>query len=144
MDARLKELFDGYLALSQEDLVEIVAGSAKKLYDAALPYFDRNEDEAFRFVVLAAGTFISVDAETSVEEYAIFKALFGKESMTPEDFMNIIKNSYDVDLMKAIDGIVDQADGAVKENLLRMGLALCAIDGKVTEEEASLFAIYLQ
>lgn len=141
MNAKLKEVFDSYLKSDAQQLADVgrraFANIVGKYHDVT-----KDEDTAFAFGMACLSSFVVQDNEMDSKEWALLEYIF-QQDMSREQAMTMFRSSFDSDYYQQIKDIVEH-DSFMKENICRLGLAVCAIDGRITDDEAAWLEFLIQ
>jgi hypothetical protein len=134
-----EQKYKEYLSYSKEKLIEIGKKNGKKLIETMDTMYG-DKDKSFAVFMKLYGTFVAIDLDVNEEEYNMFKMITGVDSSYLE-FVDACRQSYDFDVIKEVDYIVDH-NSEIKLLVNDLGLAICAYDGKITNEEKALIERY--
>lgn len=133
--------YNEYLGYSKEKLCEIGCINGAKLIEK-MDDFYKDQDESFAKFMTIYGSFVTIDSKVTQEEYELFTKITGV-SASYNEFLDAIKDSSKYNVIEAIDQFVD-ANEDMKELVINMGLAICAYDGEISEEEKVLIEKYAE
>lgn len=133
--------YNEYLGYSKEKLCEIGCTNGAKLIEK-MDEFYKDQDESFAKFMTIYGSFVAIDSKVTQEEYEFFIKITGV-SASYDEFLDAIKDSSKYNVIEAIDQFVD-ANEDMKELVINMGLAICAYDGEISEEEKVLIEKYAE
>ncbi len=141
MNAKLKEVFDTYLKADTQQLADVgrqaFANIVGKYRDVT-----KDDDTAFAFGMACLSSFVVQDNEMDSKEWALLEYIF-RQDLSQEEAMNIFRSSFDSNYYEQIKDIVKH-DSFMKENICRLGLVVCAIDGHITDDEAAWLEFLIQ
>ena len=140
MDSRLKEVFDSYLKADKQELADVGRQAFANIVGR---YAEATNDKetAFAFGMACLSTFIVQDNEMAGSEWALIEYIFQQE-MSQDEAFNIIKAAFDKEYYAQIKDIAEK-DEYMKQNICRLGLAVCAIDGSISEDEEAWLAFLI-
>ncbi len=134
-----EKTYKEYLGYSKEKLIEIGKENGQKLIETMDKMYG-DQDKSFAAFMKIYGTFVAIDLDVKEEEYNIFRTITGVDSSYLE-FVDACKQSYDFDVIKEVDYLVDH-NKEIKLLVNDLGLAICAYDGEITDEEKALIERY--
>ena len=141
MNAKLQELFNSYLRADKQQLADV----GRQAFTNIVGKYNEvtnDSDTAFSFGMACLSAFVIQDNEMDSKEWAFLEYIFQKD-LSQEQAFRIFKSSFDSDYYQQIKEIAE-GDSFMKENICRLGLAVCAIDGNISEDEAAWLEFLIQ
>ena len=132
MREELKEIYEQYLVLSDEDRINEARIAASSTLEALNKEYPDNPNNA-RLLMLVIRMCINMDNKVSVEECKLFNNLFNTNfSLEQFEEMMLYKDQGEFD---QLDAITDRLPEEIKLDLCLLGLVFLSADGLLTEEE---------
>ena len=135
-----KATFREYVNMDPSLLYNIATNSADEIQYTLEVYFGYSRSKRFTTQIFAS--FASADDRTTQKEYELFRrvtdTLFD-EYYSYSEFCDIVNDSYDCDYVKSVMPIARQNDD-LRDAIIRLGLAMCAIDDTITAAEQNFVA----
>lgn len=136
MREELKEIYEQYLVLSDEDRINEARIAASSTLEALNKEYPDNPNNA-RLLMLVIRMCINMDNKVSVEECNLFNNLFNTNfSFEQFEEMILYKDKGEFD---HLDAITDRLPEEIKLDLCLLGLVFLSADGLLTEEEVEKF-----
>ena len=136
MREELKEIYEQYLVLSDEDRINEARIAASSTLEALNKEYPDNPNNA-RLLMLVIRMCINMDNKVSVEECKLFNNLFNTNfSLEQFEEMMLYKDQGEFD---QLDAITDRLPEEIKLDLCLLGLVFLSADGLLTEEEVEKF-----
>ena len=136
MREELKEIYEQYLVLSDEDRINEARIAASSTLEALNKEYPDNPNNA-RLLMLVIRMCINMDNKVSVEECNLFNNLFNTNfSLEQFEEMMLYKDQGEFD---QLDAITDRLPEEIKLDLCLLGLVFLSADGLLTEEEVEKF-----
>ena len=136
MREELKEIYEQYLVLSDEDRINEARIAASSTLEALNKEYPDNPNNA-RLLMLVIRMCINMDNKVSVEECNLFNNLFNTNfSIEQFEEMMLYKDQGEFD---QLDAITDRLPEEIKLDLCLLGLVFLSADGLLTEEEVEKF-----
>lgn len=138
MSPELEEIYEHYLALTEEERVDAVFMSTnsflKFLEDKGI-----NEDLATQLFLAIIAIFVDADGEVSDGELSLLNKSLGVD-MTKEQLAGLTRQcASDKDLVRRMDEIIDSLPNIIKADVVIIGLSLISADGELSEKEIEMF-----
>lgn len=133
------EMYSEYLNMSKEELLKIGQENGAALIDFMDSLYD-DKDKSFAVFMKIYGSFVAIDLNINQEEYDMFRNITAV-SASFNEFADAVKQSFDYDVINELDSMID-ANVKIKDLVIKLGLAICAYDGNISEEEKSLIERY--
>lgn len=140
MNSNYQNLYDGYLRANKEDVAKV----AKNRFDKIVENIRRktgDPDLAFKTAVVAFASFVVMDNFLSDQEWALFEYILQKH-ISREEVIQICKcaeNGKGAQIIKNEMNVNPQ----FKEDVIGLGLCVCAIDGRISPDEDKLINYYI-
>ncbi len=129
--------------LSPADYVNIVGEKSVNIIQVLQAAFDNNAQDVINTYASFLVSVIAADGRMTEEEYLVcspvFEAFFG-DSIDFNQIMQLVKSTLnnEANIRSYVDSIVDalgEVDLSIKSDMVTVALAICAVDGKVSDAE---------
>lgn len=140
MTEEMRKIYEGYLQADKNDL----ATQAREYFKCIFSLFRAKTDDkdtALEFAMCVFSTFVAQDGNLDNSEWALLDYIFQNE-IPREKAVEMIKESYDESTYGQIKEIVSR-DGDMKLLVVKLGLCVCAIDGRVSDDEDLLLSYFI-
>jgi len=132
--------FREYVNMDPSLLYNIATNSADEIQYTLEVYFGYGRSKRLMTQIFAS--FASADDRTTQAEYDLFRkvtdTLFD-EYYSYSEFCDIVSDSYDCDYVSTVMPIARQNDD-LRNAIIRLGLAVCAIDDRISVAEQNFVA----
>ena len=140
MNNTYQSLYNGYLKANKEDVARV----ARSRFESIIENVKRktgDEDLAFRTALVAFSSFVVIDNNLSQEEWALFQYILQKK-ISHEEIVQICKCAEDCRGVQIIKREME-INKQFKEDVIGLGLCVCAIDGNISPDEDKLIQYYI-
>ncbi len=140
MNNQLKELYNSYLQQEPDKLAEF----GREMFGNIMSrFYNKTNDKemSFQFALAVFSVFTAEDGTLDKYEWAMLE-YFVQEDMPREKVIEIVKASYDEDTYGQIKQIIEY-DSDMKQDVLKLGLCICAIDKSIDEKESALLQYFI-
>lgn len=140
MNNQLRELYNSYL---QQEPAELADYGRQMFGNIMSRFYNKTGDKelAFEFALAVFSVFTAEDGSLDANEWAMFE-YFMQEDMPREKVIEIVKSSYDESTYGQIKEIIEY-DSDMKQEVLKLGLCICAIDKSIDEKESQLLQYFI-
>lgn len=139
MNTELEKLYEGYLKADRNDVANVARSEFMEVFKRATEQ-SGSDDKGFSFAMCVFASFVGQDLRLSDEEWALF-AYISQQKMSREDTIKILDACYNNETYALVKQICDH-DDEMRKHVLKLGLAVSAIDGNIDSNENDL-VLYL-
>lgn len=140
MGKTYQELYDGYLKADKNDVAKIAREKFSNIVEG-IKHDSGDAQLAFNTAVLVFSTFVVMDEKLSNEEWALFNYII-QQDLPRDQVVQITKRAEDCKGAELINRLADKSP-KFKQDVVVLGLCVCAIDGNIAPNEHALIKYYL-
>lgn len=137
-----EKIYMSYVNDSQENLAKRAKEHVVDIYKA---FVEKTDDKkgSYMFVVNLFASYIAADKEITRSEWALFNYIFEIEDSEDHEKLEYALNNFrNLTSYDELNTIIDQCEPELKVTIIKLGLCICAIDGRISVPEQEIIARY--